>query len=107
MLSGRKITMFETKRLARDGQRAGCPDQFNPVSGPKRAAGGQYRNPQRHQRPQKAEDALQQYHDQLEELVQERTAELADANRRLKATDRRAQTGGSGLEGPVQLIWKR
>jgi two-component system NtrC family sensor kinase len=32
----------------------------------------------------KAEYALQQYHDQLEELVQERTAELAEANRRLK-----------------------
>ncbi len=84
MLSGKTITMFETKRLARgggvldvqisstllqnqDGQIVGNIVTLRDISARKQA-----------------EEALQQYHGQLEELVQERTAELADANRRLK-----------------------
>ena len=84
MLSGKMITMFETKRLARngrvldvqisstllenqDGQTVGNIVTLRDISARKRA-----------------EEALQQYHGQLEELVEERTAELAEANRRLK-----------------------
>lgn len=84
MLSGRKITMFETRRLARDkrvldvqisstlfhdqnGKPAGNIVTLRDISARRRA-----------------EEALERYHGQLEELVRERTAELADANRRLK-----------------------
>jgi PAS domain S-box-containing protein len=84
MLSGRKITMFETRRLARDGRVLDVQISstlFHDRSG--RPVGNIVTLRDISAR-KKAEGALQQYHDQLEELVQERTAELADANRRLK-----------------------
>ena len=84
MLSGNKIHLFETQRLTKDGQvldvqisstlyreQAGKPVGniviLRDISAQK-----------------KAEKVLQEYHDQLEELVTERTAELAKTNQQLE-----------------------
>jgi len=84
MLSGQKIHLFETKRLTKDrrvldvqisstlylnrnGQPAGNIVTLRDISAQK-----------------KAEIELRKYHDQLEELVGERTAELAKTNARLE-----------------------
>lgn len=84
MLSGQKIHLFETKRLTkerrvldvqisstlylnRNGQPAGNIVTLRDISAQK-----------------KAEIELRKYHDQLEELVDERTAELAKTNAQLE-----------------------
>jgi PAS domain S-box-containing protein len=83
MLSGRKIKLFETRRLTKAGHKldiqiSSClymDDQGRP--------GGNIVTLRDISARKKAERALQNYQDQLEELVQERTAELAQANQRL------------------------
>ena len=84
MLRGKKIHLFETRRLTKDGRvldvqisstlyrdQAGKPVGniviLRDISAQK-----------------KAKKVLQEYHDQLEELVAERTAELAKINRQLE-----------------------
>jgi PAS domain S-box-containing protein len=84
MLSGKKITMFETKRLARDGQVLDVQISSTLFQDPDGRPVGNIVTLRDISARKRAEEALQQYHGQLEELVQERTAELADANRRLK-----------------------
>ena len=84
MLSGKKITMFETKRLAKDGRILDVQISSTLFQNQNGRPVGNIVTLRDISARKKAEDALQQYHDQLEELVQERTAELADANRRLK-----------------------
>jgi PAS domain S-box-containing protein len=84
MLSGGKITMFETKRLAKNGQVLNVQISSTLFQDQNGRPAGNIVTLRDISDRKKAEEALQQYHDQLEELVQERTAELADANRRLK-----------------------
>lgn len=84
MLSGKKITMFETKRLAKDGHVLDVQISSTLFQDQHGRQVGNIVTLRDISARKKAEDALQQYHDQLEELVQERTAELAEANRRLK-----------------------
>ncbi len=84
MLSGRKITMFETKRLAKDGRVLDVQISSTLFQNQNGRAVGNIVTLRDISARKKAEEALQLYHDQLEELVHERTAELADANRRLK-----------------------
>lgn len=84
MLSGKKITMFETKRLARDGRVLDVQISSTLFQDQKGQPVGNIVTLRDISARKKAEEALGQYHDQLEELVQERTAELADTNRRLK-----------------------
>jgi DNA-binding CsgD family transcriptional regulator len=84
MLSGRKITMFETKRLAKDGRVLDVQISSTLFQDQNGRAVGNIVTLRDISARKKAEEALQLYHDQLEELVHERTAELADANRRLK-----------------------
>ncbi len=84
MLSGRKITMFETKRLAKDGRVLDVQISSTLFQNQKGRPVGNIVTLRDISARKKAEEALQQYHGQLEELVQERTAELADTNRRLK-----------------------
>ncbi|WP_319522383.1 PAS domain S-box protein [uncultured Desulfosarcina sp.] len=84
MLSGGKITMFETKRLAKNGQVLDVQISSTLFKGQNGRPTGNIVTLRDISDRKRAEEALQQYHDQLEELVQERTAELADANRRLK-----------------------
>ncbi len=84
MLSGKKITMFETKRLAKDGRVLDVQISSTLFQDQNGEPVGNIVTLRDISARKRAEEALQQYHDQLEELVQERTAELADANRRLK-----------------------
>lgn len=84
MQSGRKITMFETKRLTRDGRVLDVQISSTLFQDQNGRPVGNIVTLRDIRARKKAEAALQQYHGQLEELVQERTAELADANRRLK-----------------------
>jgi PAS domain S-box-containing protein len=84
MLSGKKITMFETKRLARDGLVLDVQISSTLLQDQNGRHTGNIVTLRDISARKRAEEALQQYHGQLEELVHERTAELADANRRLK-----------------------
>jgi len=84
MLSGRKITMFETKRLARDGRVLDVQISSTLLQNQDAQLVGNIVTLRDISARKRAEEALQQYHGQLEELVAERTAELAEANRRLK-----------------------
>jgi PAS domain S-box-containing protein len=83
MLSGQKINLFETQRLTKEGRKLDIQISsclYMDDSG--RHAGNIVTLRDITARKQ-AEEALSRYHDQLEDLVQERTAELADANRKL------------------------
>lgn len=84
MLSGRKITMFETKRLSRSGQVLDVQISSTLLQDQNGHPSGNIVTLRDIGARKRAEEALQQYHGQLEELVAERTAELAEANRRLK-----------------------
>ena len=84
MLSGKKITMFETKRLAKDGRVLDVQISSTLFRDQNDHPAGNIVTLRDISDRKRAEEALQQYHDQLEELVQERTVELAEANRRLK-----------------------
>ncbi len=84
MLKGRKITMFETKRLAKEGRVLDVQISSTLFHDHNGRPAGNIVTLRDITARKKAEEALQQYRDQLEELVQERTAELAEANRRLK-----------------------
>ena len=84
MLSGKMITMFETKRLARDGRVLDVQISSTLLENQEGLPVGNIVTLRDISARKRAEEALQQYHGQLEELVAERTGELADANRRLK-----------------------
>jgi PAS domain S-box-containing protein len=84
MLSGKKITMFETKRLARDGSVLDVQISSTLFQDQNGSPTGNIVTLRDISARKRAEEALQRYHGQLEEVVQERTAELAEANRRLE-----------------------
>lgn len=84
MLSGKKITLFETRRLARDGQVLDVQISSTLIQDQNGQPAGNIVTLRDISARKRAEEALAQYQGQLEELVQERTAELAEANRRLK-----------------------
>jgi PAS domain S-box-containing protein len=83
MLSGEKIHLFDTQRLTRNGRKldiqlSSClymGDDGHPIGNIVTL-----RDVTAHKQ---AERALRNYQDQLEELVQERTAELGEANKQL------------------------
>lgn len=83
MLSGKKINLFETRRLTKDGHILDVQlssTLYHDHTG--RPAGNIVTLRDISDR-KRAEQALQNYHDHLEELVAERTAELAKANQKL------------------------
>jgi len=84
MLSGKKITMFETKRLAQNGRVLNVQISSTLFKDQNGQPVGNIVTLRDISARKRAENAIQQYQDQLEELVQERTAELAKTNRRLE-----------------------
>lgn len=76
MLSGRKISLFETQRLTKDGRKLDVQLSSCLYMNEKGEAIGNIVTLRDITARKKAERALQSYQDQLQELVQERTAEL-------------------------------
>lgn len=80
MLSGKKINLFETKRLTKEGKKLDVQLSSTLYLGDNGKPVGNIVTLRDISARKKAEKALSSYHDQLEELVQERTKELAKAN---------------------------
>ncbi|MGD2096031.1 MAG: PAS domain S-box protein [Desulfobacterales bacterium] len=84
MLKGKKIHLFETKRLTKDGQVLDV--QISSTLYKKRNGdpAGNIVILRDISTQKEAENVLKEYHDQLEKLVEARTAELAKTNRQLQ-----------------------
>jgi PAS domain S-box-containing protein len=83
MLSGRKIQLFETKRLTRDGRLLDVQLSSTLYFDEEGRPAGNIVTLRDISAQKHAERELRMYHDQLGELVAERTAELAKANTKL------------------------
>jgi PAS domain S-box-containing protein len=83
MLSGRKIQLFETKRLTRDGRLLDVQLSSTLYYDEEGNPAGNIVTLRDISAQKNAERELMMYHDQLGELVAERTAELAKANAQL------------------------
>jgi PAS domain S-box-containing protein len=83
MLSGQKINLFETQRLTKDGRKLDIQISSCLYMDDSGGHAGNIVTLRDITARKQAEEALSRYHDQLEDLVQERTAELADANLKL------------------------
>jgi PAS domain S-box-containing protein len=84
MLSGQKIHLFETRRLTRDGRVLDVQLSSTLYNGIDGRPAGNIVILRDISAQKRAEKELQTYHDHLEELVAERTAELERANRKLE-----------------------
>jgi len=84
MLSGRKIHLFETKRQTKDGRILDVQISSTLYHNRNSEPAGNIVTLRDISAQKKAEIELRRYHDQLEELVGERTAELAKTNARLE-----------------------
>lgn len=83
MLSGKKIQLFETKRLTRDGRRLDVQLSSTLYFDEEGRPAGNIVTLRDISAQKSAERELRKYHDQLGELVAERTAELAKTNAQL------------------------
>ncbi len=84
MLSGKKIHLFETKRLTKDGRVLDVQISSTLYHNRNSEPAGNIVTLRDISAQKKAEIELRRYHDQLEELVGERTAELAKTNAQLE-----------------------
>ena len=84
MLSGKKIKLFETRRLTRDGKVLDVQISSTLYRGNSGQPVGNIVILRDISARKKAEEELQKYHGHLEELVAERTDELARANLKLE-----------------------
>jgi len=84
MLSGQKIHLFETKRLTKDGRVLDVQISSTLYLNRNDEPAGNIVTLRDISAQKKAEIELRKYHDQLEELVSERTAELAKTNAQLE-----------------------
>ena len=84
MLSGQKIHLFETKRLTKDRRVLDVQISSTLYLNRNDEPAGNIVTLRDISAQKKAEIELRKYHDQLEELVGERTAELAKTNARLE-----------------------
>ncbi len=84
MLSGQKIQLFETKRMTRDGIILDVQISSTLYLGSDGEPLGNIVTLRDITARKKAEEELDKYRVHLEELVDERTAELAESNRRLE-----------------------
>ena len=95
MLSGEKIRLFETQRLTKDGRKLDVQISSCLYMNEEGQHAGNIVTLRDITDRKRAERALQNYQDQLEELDQERTAELAtevEERRRAEKTLRRRET---------------
>ncbi len=83
MLSGKKIHLFETKRLTRDGKILDVQLSSTLYQGSDGKPLGNIVTLRDISARKRAEEELERYRDHLEELVSERTVELAESNRKL------------------------
>jgi PAS domain S-box-containing protein len=83
MLSGKKIQLFETKRLTQDGRRLDVQLSSTLYFDEEGKPAGNIVTLRDISAQKSAERELRKYHDQLGELVAERTAELAKTNAQL------------------------
>jgi PAS domain S-box-containing protein len=83
MLSGKKIQLFETKRLTRDGRLLDVQLSSTLYFDEEGKPAGNIVTLRDISAQKSAERELRKYHDQLGELVSERTAELAKTNAQL------------------------
>ena len=84
MLKGKKIHLFETQRLTKDGRVLDVQISSTLYRDQAGEPVGNIVILRDISAQKKAKKVLQEYHDQLEELVAERTAELATTNRQLE-----------------------
>jgi PAS domain S-box-containing protein len=84
MLGGQKIQLFETKRLTKDGQVLNVQLSSTLYRGTDGQPLGNIVTLRDISAVKRAEEELHSYKGHLEELVSERTAELAEANRKLE-----------------------
>jgi len=84
MLSGKKVKLFETRRLIKDGKVLDVQISATLYRGSTGQPVGNIVILRDISARKRAEEELQKYHGHLEELVAERTAELASANLKLK-----------------------
>lgn len=84
MLSGQKISLFETKRSTREGQILDVQLSSTLYSGDDGKPAGNIVTLRDISGQKETEEELAQYRGQLEKLVEERTAELAAANLKLE-----------------------
>lgn len=84
MLSGKKIKLFETRRLTKDGRVLDVQLSSTLYPGSDGKLAGNIVTLRDISAQKKTEQELQKYHDHLEDLVSERTAELAAANLKLE-----------------------
>jgi PAS domain S-box-containing protein len=84
MLGGKKINLFETRRLTRDGKTLDVQISSTLYRGSTGQPVGNIVILRNISARKRAEEELQKYHGCLEELVAERTAELASANLKLE-----------------------
>jgi PAS domain S-box-containing protein len=84
MLSGQKINLFETRRTTRDGRKLDVQLSSTLYLNEDGQPVGNIVTLRDISARKRAEEALRNYHDQLEELVDERTAELGLANQQLQ-----------------------
>ena len=84
MLSGKKIHLFETKRLTKDGHVLDVQISSTLYQNRNGEPAGNIVTLRDISAQKQAEVELRKYHDQLEELVGERTAELAKTNAQLE-----------------------
>ena len=83
MLSGKKIQLFETKRLTQDGRQLDVQLSSTLYFNEEGKPAGNIVTLRDISAQKSAERELRKYHDQLGELVSERTAELAQTNAQL------------------------
>jgi PAS domain S-box-containing protein len=104
MLKGKKIQLFETRRKTRDGNVLDVQLSSTLYMDRNGKPAGNIVTLRDISARKRAEEALQRYHDQLEEIVEERTAELARANVKLeREIDERKRVERALRHGEAEL----
>jgi PAS domain S-box-containing protein len=104
MLSGKKIQLFETKRFTKDGRLLDVQLSSTLYLSREGKLTGNIVTLRDISARKKAEKELQKYHDHLEVLVEERTAELAKINKQLsQEVEERKRAEETLLKREVEL----